>query len=229
MWWWWIALAAALAVLLVVTLFSSVRVRLKYYREGENDEIDAALTALFGIVRLRYKIPTVELKPWLRGIRLKVAPAESSGVLPELDFAREEIKRFVKRVRKLIVHMKDFKQFFSDTLKHFHVVELRWETRFGVGDAAETGMTGGLVWGVKSAVLGLASRYLTFEKRPAVQVTPMFNQSTFRTDVVVRTRIKVFRLIAIGAMLVYRVLKRRGGWIVWLRTLLGFAQKERPA
>jgi hypothetical protein len=229
MWWWWIALAAALAVLFVVTLFSSVRVKLKYFREGENDEIDATLTALFGIVNLRYKIPTVELKPWLRGIRLKVASEETSGMLPELDFARDEIKRFVKRVRKLIVHMKNFKQFFADTLKHVHVDELRWNTRFGVGDAAETGMTGGLVWGVKSAVLGVASRFMTFEKRPAVQVTPVFNQSTFRTDVVVRTRIKVFRLIAIGVMLVYRVLKRRGGWIVWVRTLLGFAPNERPA
>jgi len=227
--WWWIAIIASLVLMFVTVLFSSVRVRLKYYREGENDEVDASLTALFGLVRLRYKVPTVELKPWLRGLRLKVAPKETSGVLPELDFGREEIERFTQRVRKLVAHMKNFKKFFADTLRHVHIVELRWDTRFGVGDAAETGMTGGVIWGLKSTVIGIASRWVTFERRPAVQVTPVFNQPTFRTDVVVRIRMKVFRLFAIGAMLVFRVLKRRGGWIVWLRTLFGRAPNERPA
>ncbi|WP_158299272.1 DUF2953 domain-containing protein [Paenibacillus antri] len=227
--WWWIASAAALAVLIVVVLLSSVRVRLKYYREGENDEVDASLSALFGLVRLRYKVPTVELKPWLNGIRMKVAPEETSGVLPELDFAREEIRRFVQRVRKLIAHMKNYKRFFADTLKHVHVVELRWDTRFGLTDAAETGMTGGVVWGLKSALLGVASRWMSFERLPSVTVTPVFNQPTFRTEIVIRTRMKVFRIIAIGAMLVYRVLKRRGGWIVWLRVLLGRSPKESTA
>jgi len=215
--------------LLAAVLLSNVRVRVKYFREGENDEIDASLKALFGLVRLRFKVPTVELKPWLRGIRLKVDQEESSAAVPELDFAREEIERFVRRVRKLVVHMKNYKQFFADTLQHVRVEELRWETRFGLGDAAETGLTGGVVWGLKSAVIGYASRWVSLERRPAMQVTPVFNKPTFRTDALVRTRIRVYRLLLIGTMLLVRVFRRRGGWIVWFRVLTGRAPDNRPA
>jgi len=227
--WWWVAIAAAAIVLLAAVLLSNVRVLVKYYREGENDEIDASLKALFGLVKLRYKVPTVELKPWLSGIRLKVAQQESSEALPELDFAREEIERFIRRVRKLVVHMKNYKQFFAGTLQHVHVEELRWETRFGLGDAAETGVTGGVVWGLKSAALGFASRWVALERRPAMQVTPVFNKPTFRTDVLVRTRIRVFRILLIGTMLLVRIFRRRGGWIVWFRILFGRAPDNRPA
>lgn len=227
-WLWWLA-AAAVAAAATAVLCSNVRVRIRYFREGHNDEVDAAVTALFGLVRLRYKVPTIELKPWLSGIRLKVAQDQGESVtpLPEFDFAREEIERFFRRAKLLIEHMNDFRKFFAGTLQHVHVLELRWETRFGLGGAAETGVTSGAVWALKNAVLGVASRWMSFERRPQVRVSPVFAETLFRTDAMVRSRIRVIRLIMIGTMLLFRVARRKGGWLVWLRVLLGRRATER--
>jgi len=226
--WWWIVLAV-LAVLLFAVLLSNVRIGAVYVREGENDEIDLSVRALFGLVRLRYKVPTVELKPFFRGIRLKVDEKDSKGSMPVIDFTREEIHNFILRVRELIQHMKNVRAFLAGTLQHIHVTEISWSTRFGVGDAAETGMTGGVVWGLKSAVIGYLSRWVTLERRPEIQVIPAFNQVEFRTDFRLESCVRVARLFVIGGMLFYRVLKRPGGWKVWVRELFLRSPDERPA
>jgi hypothetical protein len=216
--WWWVVGISVLAIFVLV-LFSNIKVRVKYFREGENDEVDAAITALFGLVQLRYNVPTIELRPWLQGIRMDVSKKKSSDMLPTLDFSREEMQRFFARVRTLIVHMKNYKAWLEGTLQHIHVVEFRWGTRFGLDDAPETGIASGVLWSMKSMVVGMMSRWVTLDERPIMSVTPMFQNPKFRTDVYVRTRVRVHRLIAIGGMLMFRVIRKKGGWKVWFRVL----------
>ncbi|MCI3920239.1 DUF2953 domain-containing protein [Paenibacillus sp. TRM 82003] len=216
--WWWIAGLIGLAAVIAV-LLSNIHVRIKYFREGENDEVDATLRALFGLVRLRYKVPTIELKPMLRGFRMKVSQKDTSSMLPTLDFTREELQTFLARARRLISNMKNAREWIMDTMHHVHVSELRWKTRFGLGDAAETGMASGVVWSMKSAMVGVFSKMMTLDQRPDLQVDPRFGEKTFRTDVSARFRVRVIRTFVIGGMLLYRVLRQKGGWKVWFRVL----------
>jgi hypothetical protein len=218
--WWWVVGIISLAIFVLV-LLSNIKVRVKYFRERENDEVDATISALFGLVRLRYKMPTIELKPWLRGIRADVSKEESSNLLPPLEFSREEMQTFVARGRVLIDHMKNYRMWLAGTMQHVHVVEFRWETRFGLGDAPETGIASGVVWSLKSVVVGMISRWVALDERPVMTVTPLFQNPKFRTDVLVRTKIKVFRIFAIVWMLMFRVLRKKGGWKVWFRVLRG--------
>jgi hypothetical protein len=217
MWWWIVSLS--LLALFVLVMFSNIKVRVRYVREGENDELDTNISAVFGLVQLKYKVPTIELKPWLRGIRVDVSKKESSDLLPTLDFTREEMQMFAARIRTLIAHMRDYKAWLAGALQHVHIVQFRWETRFGLTDAPETGIASGVVWSLKSMVVGLMSRWVTLDERPVMMVTPLFQNPKFRTDVLVRTKVRVFRVLAIGGMLMFRVLRKDGGWKVWFRVL----------
>jgi hypothetical protein len=228
--WWWIA-GAVVLLLIAVILWSEVRVRVKFYREGENDEVDAALSALFGLVRMRYKVPVVKLRPMLNGLRMKITKEHQGPGIPYLDanISREDVEIFIKRVRRLITHMNNYKAWMAGTFKHLHIVEFRWETRFGLGDAPQTGVAAGVIWSLKSVVLGYISRWFPLDKRPNLQVVPLFTERAFRTDVTVRTKIRVYHLIAAAVMLMIRVLQTEGGWKVWFRELYGIVAKKRPA
>lgn len=217
--WWWIAVAALLAAA-IAALFSDIRTRVVYYREGENDEVDLKVRALFGLVRLRYQVPTFELKPMLKGFRMDVSQSGAGLLNPTFDVSRREIETFVARARRLLSHMNDYRKWMTDSMRHVHVAELSWTTQFGLGDAADTGMAAGVVWSVKSAIVGVASQMMTLDARPNVRVDPLFGESKFRTDVVVVSKVRVHRSLAMGIMLMYRVLRRKGGWKVWVRELV---------
>jgi len=215
---WWIV-ALIVLLLVAVALVSELRVKLAYFREGEDDEVDIDIKALYGLVRFRYKVPTIQLKPKLDGFRMKIKQ-QHTGQEPVVEFTREEIETFIRKVRKLLAHMKEYKDWLAGTLHHLHLTEMRWETRFGNGDAPETGLSAGVLWSLKSAVVGYASRWVTLAERPSLRVTPVFGRPCFRTEARLCMHTPIYRLVVVGAMLMYRVVRKRGGWQVWFRTLL---------
>lgn len=223
----WIFLSAVglLFALVAAALASEVHVRVKYVREGEDDELDAAVTAFFGLVRRRYRVPAIELKPMLQGMRLKlVHRRRREDKSSHADVSKEEVEAFLQRTRLLLLHMRDYKDWFAGVLHHIHVTQFRWETEFGLGGAPETGWFAGVAWGVKSAVVGIACRWFTFRERPELRVVPDFQRVAFRASVVFRAKARMFRLIMGGCMLLLRILRVRGGWKVWVTHLFRTAR-----
>lgn len=226
---WWIA--ALLAAAIVMVLFSDVRLRFRYLREGHNDEMEAEMTGLFGLVRLRRKVRTLELQPWLKGLRLRLERGgrkirQEEGEAPELHYSRNDFRRFVRQARLLVRHMNDFKEFIAGTLQHVQVHDWQWTTRLGTGDAAETGVACGAVWGLKCAAAGAVGRWVALHSVPRIHVAPVFDAPHFRTELFFLARIRIFRLIASGVMLLIRVARRKGGLAVWARVLLRKNRKE---
>ena len=232
MWWWAAALLAAAAAL---ALFSDIRIRIRYVREGRNDEIDAGLTGFYGLVRLRRKVPMMELMPWLSGLKLKLdrvggGRGGGNGGEEELKYTRDDVRRILRKTRLLVRHMADFREFLAGTLQHVHVSGLKWTTRIGTGDAAETGVVCGAVWGLKCAAAGAAGRWVTYGSVPQIDVAPAFGSAYFRTELVLRARIRVFRLLHACAMLLVRIARRKGGLKAWAEALIrDKSRRKRPA
>jgi len=215
-WWTAAALAAGAAVLL---LLSQVRVRVRYRREGRDDRLEAELAALFGAVRIRREIPAADLKPWLDGLTLRLERdgAGGSDEAERLRVTRRDLRRMARLAKLMVEHVKDFRDFLADTMRHVRVDEFQWSTRLGTGDAAETGLACGVLWGLKGAAAGAAGRWMTLTAAPRLTVAPAYDAPglLFRTELALSARIRVLRLAAAAAMLALRAVRSRGGLRYW--------------
>ena len=58
---------------------------------------------------------------------------------------------------------------------------LEWHTLMGTGQAGETGALTGIIWGVKSMIIGIMSHTFTLHAMPKMSVQPVWNQAIIQT------------------------------------------------
>ncbi|WP_199623123.1 DUF2953 domain-containing protein [Paenibacillus alkalitolerans] len=226
---WWILLAVFMLIIIAV-LVSRVDIRVKYIREAENDEVFANVALLFGLVKLRYRVPAVRLKGLFAGIALRVHKPHAPGTSPtDQMITREDVARLVRRFRDIVRSVSNYTEWVTDTLSHFHVVKVRWKTRFGLGEAPETAVTAGIVWSMKSTLLAQLLRLFKLETRPELAVDPDFNEIGFRTEAELHLHVRVFRLLQAAAMLIVRIFRNGGGWKEWRQIVFRKPFKSKPS
>jgi len=225
---WWLIAGIAFAILLIIVAVSKVRILVMYWKEGKDDSVSMSISALFGRVRFEYKVPLIALKPKLAGIRIRVSEQQSKD--PEKEWSIDEIRAAIRNFKVLISYMKQYREWISESSKHVHIESLRWQLHCGLGDAPQTGVASGILWGLMGSIISAASRKVTFDCRPDLQLIPVYQDvPVFRTEVSVRAAIRVYWLFVIVSMMVWRVLKRRGGWKVWYKILIRKKTVDTPA
>lgn len=213
----WLLGSAAILALAAAVLFSNIRLKVQYIREGKNDLLTFTVKALFGLVSIHYKVPEMKLKQGLQGVQMRVEkPSEQS----KIGWSREELRSMAQTGKVLLQNIWGKQKWIEGSLKHVHVYVLQWETVYGAGDAAQTGFASGLLWGLKGTVISILSRWLTMEVRPALSVSPSYNAHMFQTRVYAILRIRLFRLLGIVLMLLWRILREKGGWKVWWKAVI---------
>jgi hypothetical protein len=206
-------LGSALFALVLLFLFSTVRIRFRYYRQGENDEVTVQFRMWAGLLRFQTRFPTIRLTakgwnvkestgkkpPWHRRIRWKT-----------LRRAQREFTLLQQRVVDLYEVMRRF-------MAHVTCDRFIWKSGIGTGDAAETGVLAGLAWGVKTGLVAVFGSYIRWRARPHLDIVPHFQEHRLETelDCIIRFRLGH----AILAMI--RVLTRmraKGGEGTWQNT-----------
>ncbi|WP_080874944.1 DUF2953 domain-containing protein [Oceanobacillus timonensis] len=66
-------------------------------------------------------------------------------------------------------------------LKEFKVLEFKWLTRGGTGNAFTTSVFSGTIWALKGWLIGYLGQHLEFSKNPQIQVQPDFKNSSLET------------------------------------------------
>lgn len=109
---------------------------------------------------------------------------------------------------KMLDFGKTFLQINVWLIEHIKCTRFIWKTRLGIGDAAATGIGGGLLWGIKGFLLSILKRTVDSEAcMTEIDVTPVFNSEAIRTefDCIFSLRtgyiiIACFRLLLLGIM-----------------------------
>ncbi|TDF99299.1 DUF2953 domain-containing protein [Paenibacillus piri] len=217
----WIAGTAA--VVLVLLAASNVKLRMLILREKKNDEIVLDIQGLYGLVKKRIEIPMLQFHNIKEGIGYKTEFVNSKAQELTHDNRQHINKRTIteafENMRELFAHCFHLHDWLLGTLKHVHCTGMYWKTEVGLGDAAETAMTTGLVWGLKTSLLGFIFRFIKLDVTPEINVVPLFNQVKFFTDVIWTARIRFFYVMLAGILLLYRILKVKGGLKTWQRLL----------
>jgi len=181
--WVW-GLLLALGIVLLLVLILPVHLELHYKRENKDDRLHLGVRALFGLVKLGYDIPIVSIMERTGAIGFKKDPAEAmpDGQRGWVTLTVEKIQEILRTIRKIVRRISKFRIAIHKFTKVYHVESLKWRTKFGTGDAANTAMITGLAWGFKGVLGAYIYRYFSVEKRLQYDVQPHFQAQGFYTE-----------------------------------------------
>lgn len=169
-------MTAILVIISVLVLFglilvSSVQLRCRYERRGDDDQLTLQVTWL-RYLTYTLDIPLVDLKARLQ--KDTVIRAEVAGEQTEVPLSLEMFETGLERLIR-----------FHATLKYVtaqtRIKKLEWVSEFGLSSASSTGMLTGLAWSVKGIVLSAISSYSRLETTPRISVRPNFQKPLFHT------------------------------------------------
>lgn len=219
--WVWILLVI-MFVMTVVALLSRVRAHIVYSREGDDDQFHVQIKALFGALRYRYSLPIIKFEGMKQGVSLQREKTTNIPMPDTKDHITVDRKYIVYRyeqTKQLISHVLGFHRWLMSTLKRTHCSQISWITNVGLDDAAETAITTGMIWGLKTSILGIIFNHIQLEAQPQLAVVPQFNDPQFQTHFDCIIRIRLGYAMLAGLHLLVRIYKVKGGIRTWQNIL----------
>lgn len=179
-------LIIGLIALLFLLYMTPMQAEVYYGRVGENDHVVLELSAWFRLIRKKYEVPMVFMKQSEAGPELvaKVETIQQKKKTKEKvqDFTRRQAHKWYHNYREMLEKVHDLQPMFKELFRSFRCTRLDWHTVMGTGQAPETGALTGLIWGIKSMLVGLVSHSVTMRVIPRLSVQPVWNQALVRTQ-----------------------------------------------
>ncbi|CAN7596244.1 DUF2953 domain-containing protein [Paenibacillus sp. LjRoot153] len=230
----WIGLAVLFVIIAIIVVLSSfMRGEFYFSRVKDNDTLSVEMRGLFGLVRYRYVIPIIQFKGFTQGILIKSEKVTQHNAKLKDEtrdhITKEKVIAFYREAKDILIHTLNLYGWMKQTLAKVECTELKWITRVGLGDAPETAITTGAVWGIKSSLLGFTIRYVKLIAKPRVDVIPQYNEKQFATEFRFAGRIRVWFVVIAGIRLLYRAAKIKGGIRSWIQLALKARAKFKPA
>lgn len=219
----WIT-AAGLFFLLILTVILNSQVVIKghLWREGDKDDAELNIKALFGIIRYRKKVPIMKFT----GTSVQRKEQVSTTIAgfdswkqfhKEID--AEKVFNDIDKFKQILQVTRDLKGWVRLTLTKVRLDEWNWTTSVGTGDAMWTAMATGLVWSVKTSIIGVLSQMVKLKAEPNMNVQPNYQRSAFTTEWSCIAQIRFGYAILAGLQLLVRMKKMKGGVKAWQNIL----------
>lgn len=220
----WIVSLGLLAGIVLLLWMSRITIKLLFSKEQDNDRLYAEFRGLFGLVRFRYEVPVARLKNLQKGMQFQTESEWHAGKKltskdDKLQINLQKIIRNHRKFKMLADHVFDLHGWIKEVLANVNCTGLRWKTDIGLGDAADTAVTVGLIWGLKATILGFACKYFCMKETPQVAVTPQFTQFRFSTELQCIFEFRLGNAIHAGLFLLVRIMKVKGGLKTWQNIL----------
>ncbi|WP_185955987.1 DUF2953 domain-containing protein [Melghirimyces algeriensis] len=219
----WKLLLGAILIILMIFPLTSVRIQVRYWRKEEKDHLEVYVRLFWGLIRFKSTLPSFRLDQtgvsfWREQDTRQVSDAKKKGRI-----SLKNIKQFRAKLSRIRRQIASFNHITLEVSRRFlrHVVceRLRWDTSVGTGDAASTGVLTGVIWGVKTSLVGFAGSYIRWACPPRLNVQPLFNNDKVETtlDSIIRFRIG-YAIVAVIRLLIRFVRNNKGGEEGWQST-----------
>lgn len=222
--WIWLGGIVLFAILLLaIVLISNIHIHFTFRKHRSDDYALINIRLLYGLVRIKYEIPSIVFKNMKEGFLVKTqqrtnhSRGEAEG---NERVNKRKVKKWAKEVKVMLRATDALKIWVKQTLTRVHMTDLSWSTRIGVADAAYTAIVTGWVWTMKSIMIGFLSYQVQFKRTPCLEVIPVWeDEMEFQTELELHMRIRFGAVFTAGLRLMTRVLKVEGGWRMWFRLL----------
>lgn len=216
--------AAGLFFLLIsiVILNSHVVIKGQLRRVEKNDDVEFNIKALYGIVRFRIKVPIIQFTG--TSVQLKEQVSQTSAGIDTWkqfneNIDAEKISNAIDKLKLGLQMTRNLKGWVRMTLARVRLVEWNWSTSVGTGDAMWTAMTTGLVWSVKTSIIGVLSQMVKLRAEPSMDVQPNYQRPAFTTEWSCIAQIRFGYAILAGLQFLVRMKKMKGGVKAWQNIL----------
>lgn len=231
----WLGLILFLVIVVVWIGLSHLRIHMFFSRVKDNDYFFVHIKMLGGLISYRMNIPIIEYRGLCGGFLLKVktlmrVPKDEMQHKQKQQYTPERISDLYHWGKQLLAHVKEFTDWLHHTLMHVKCSEFRWDTRLGIGDAAETALATGTLWAVKSTMFGYIFQYVHLKTKPKLSIQPQYNKMEFSTEFSCRANIRIGFLFYSMLLLVWRIIRTKRGLKTWKKALFrAKAAKEQHA
>lgn len=210
--WVWIFVFCFL-VLLAVIAITPVQVLIHYSRVGDNDHLLLEFSAWFRLIRRAYEIPVLNLEKSgkMPEVVAKVETVQQGKLAHETvkDFTQKQAKKWFQRTKEVLEMVHDLRPLMKEFFRQVRCTRLEWHTEMGTGQADETGALTGLIWGIKSMIIGTFSNMIALRTLPRLSVQPVWNQSLLHTQLDVKLRFYLGHLLLTGLRIFFRMKNKK--------------------
>ena len=231
----WLGLVLFLLIVMVWIGLSKLHIHMFFSRVKDNDHFLIHVKMLGGLISYRMDIPVIQYRGLLDGFVLKVktmmnVPENEIEHKQKQQYTPERISDLYQWGKRLLAHVKEFTDWLRHTLMHVKCSEFRWDTRLGIGDAAETALATGMLWAVKSTMFGYIFQYVHLEAKPQLSIQPQYNRLEFSTEFSCHANIRLGFLFYSMLQLVWRIIKTKHGIKTWINVIFRTkVPEEQPA
>lgn len=219
---WMTAASLFFLLILIMVLSSQVVIKGHLRRFGHNDDAEVNITALFGIIRYTLKVPIIQFTG--TSVQLKEEVSKTSAGINTWkefneDIDADKVVSAVHKFKHLLQMTRNLTGWARKTLTKVRLLEWNWNTSVGTGDAMWTAMSTGVVWSVKTSIIGLISQMVKLKTQPKMNVQPIYQRTAFTTEWSCIAQIRFGYAILAGLQLLVRMRKMKGGVKAWQNIL----------
>ncbi|WP_416197940.1 MAG: DUF2953 domain-containing protein [Sporanaerobacter sp.] len=154
-----------LLFILIILLFMPIHIHISIKWNGKFN-IKISLVILFGLIK--YKFDTAKIK------------SQYEGKFSE-KYKEHKDKKIFDMIKKIKKYYSNNKKWINCFLRKAKIKKIYWLTSFGLGDAALTGISTGILWSVKNWVLGIITNNKKV-KEIYVNIFPNFNSDNIESQ-----------------------------------------------
>lgn len=189
-------IAGILTILLLLFFLAMLPLYLKIHYQRRNfDDLVILKILLWKLPLYKLAVPTIDLKVNFLGIGIKLnKTVEKRSGIPQM---------LIKIIKAACHYHRSAGKYL---LMYTHCQEMRWCTKIGVGDAANTGRITGLVWIVKTVLISWLShlvRPLPAFRHPVLEVQPNFTKQELSIDLDCILKVRLGYIIIAGIKILF--------------------------
>lgn len=219
-WYWYVILA--FTSILILFILSEIKIRLTINKQKNNDFIEIKVWIFYNLIRITKKIPIIAFESVNEGIKYKSETNKPGNNTEKKDrITKKKVINWRKQFKQIVHHIHDFYIILKKFVKKIRIDVYKWETIVGTGDAMDTGLISGLLWGIKGSTLGIVSNYAQLHTNPIISVSPEFNKQIYTSRFECILRFRVGYLIITGIRLIVKLFQ--GGRKKWQKNILSKA------
>ncbi|MEK5407174.1 DUF2953 domain-containing protein [Paenibacillus sp. FSL W8-0439] len=223
--WKWISIAIIIVIFIVLAiLLSRIRLKLEIAKHDNDDRAHLEIRFLYGLIKMDYDIPAILITGLKKGLLYRldrnknIHKTDASVDSGNID--TEKIKQFIHDIRVLLKGTQSLQRWLRHTLAHVTVSKMEWSTNISLADAAYTATSTGMLWGLKTTLIGFASSIVRMECTPKVFVVPYWvDRLRFTTILNCEAKISFGYLIFSMLRLSFRIWRVPGGIEAWKRVI----------
>ncbi|WDM20306.1 DUF2953 domain-containing protein [Paenibacillus polymyxa] len=221
--WKWISIAVIVVILLVLAiLLSRIRLKLDIAKHDNDDWAHLEIKFLYGMIKMNYDIPAILITGLKKGLLYRLDRNKNihkmDASVDSGNIDTEKIKQFIHDIQVLLKGTKSLQRWIKHTLSHVTMSKMEWSTNISLADAAYTATSTGILWGLKTTLIGFASSFVRMDCTPKLYVVPYWvDRLRFTTTLNCEAKISLGYLIFSMIILSYRIWRVPGGPEAWKR------------